>query len=153
MTLKMPFELNWGFGVTAGYVVFASATLAFVIFATRQPIDLVSADYYAQGLQQDQRADAVENVRSLGNQMDIRRASPRQLMLTLPADHVASATGQITLYRPSDARADRALALAVDAQGHQTLALDGLAAGRWTVKVEWTAGGRHYYYETSLQIE
>ena len=149
MTLK----LNWGVGIAAIYGVFAISTMTFVVFAMRQPVDLVSVDYYAEGLHQDQRAEAVENTRRLGASVGVTRADAGHFAVTIPEDQASSARGQITLYRASDARADRLIDLAVDALGHQTIPLDGLAKGRWTMKVMWTAGGRSYYFEAPFQIE
>jgi len=151
--MKVGLKLNWGFGVAVVYVVFAIATVMFLVFAMRQPVDLVSAEYYAEGLHQDQRADATENARRLGTAVGVRRADAGPIVLTIPEDQAASARGRITLYRPSNARADRVMDLVVDAGGHQVIPLDGLAAGHWTFKIAWTAGGRSFYYEIPLQID
>ena len=146
-------KLNWGFGVAAVYVAFASATTMVVVFAMRQPVDLVSADYYAQGLRQDQRARALENVRDLGTRVRVTRTGAERVSIEIPPEQAASARGQITLYRASDARADRLVDLAVDTAGRQSVSIDGLAIGRWSVRIEWNAGGRDFYFETPLVID
>jgi len=144
---------NWGWGVAMVYAAFASATTMVVVFAMRQPVELVSVDYYAEGLRQDQRAQAVENTRRLGAAVGVTRADAGHLAVTIPEDQAALARGRITLYRASDSRADRLIDLIVDARGHQTIALEGVAAGRWTIKMAWTAGGQDYYYEASLHVD
>ena len=103
----MNMKLNWGAGVTAVYALFAIATTLFVVFAARQPVDLVSADYYAQGLRQDQRAQALENVRDLGTRVRVTRTGEERVSIEIPPEQAASARGQITLYRASDARSTR----------------------------------------------
>jgi hypothetical protein len=80
------------------------------------------------------------------------QSGARALVLSLPAAHAASATGTVTLYRPSDASADRVLPLAIDPAGRQPIALDGLARGRWLLQVRWSAQGRHYYYEEPVNV-
>jgi nitrogen fixation protein FixH len=76
----------------------------------------------------------------------------RVLSVRLPPGHGADARGTVTLYRPSDSRADQIVRLSVDASGAQQVALTGLAAGRWRVQVEWEAGETPYYYEQTMDI-
>ena len=148
----MRIELNWGTGIALVYIAFAAATTGFVTFAMGRSVDLVSADYYAQSLQQDQRMDAERNTRALASPPDVVPSGARALVLSLPAAHAPSATGSVTLYRPSDASADRVLPLAIDPAGRQPIALDGLARGRWLLQVRWSAQGRHYYFEEPVIV-
>ena len=57
----MRITFNWGTGIALVYIAFAVATTGFVTFAMNRSVDLVSADYYAQSLQQDQQMDAEQN--------------------------------------------------------------------------------------------
>jgi hypothetical protein len=143
----MKIHFNWGTGIAMSYVAFAAATMAFVVFAVRRPVDLVAADYYAQSLKQDQQMDAVRNARGLGDAASIVQSEDRAVVVSLPAAHAASACGTITLYRASDASADRVVDLKMDANGRQRVSLDGLKAGVWSVRARWTADGRDYYLE------
>jgi hypothetical protein len=68
-------------------------------------------------------------------------------VLYLPASHAASARGTVTLYRASDAGADRVVPLSLAPDATQRVPLEGLAPGRWRLQVEWTVRGRPYYYE------
>ncbi len=149
---EMRITLNWGTGIALVYTAFAAATTGFVTFAMSRSVDLVSADYYAQSLQQDQRMDAERNTAALASPPEVVQSGARALVLSLPSAHAASATGTVTLYRPSDASADRVLPLAVDADGRQQIALDGLARGRWLLQVRWSAGGRDYYFEEPVIV-
>ena len=69
----MRITFNWGTGIAAVYTVFALATTGFVTFAMSQRVDLVSSDYYAQSLRQDQRI-AAEQQRALARAAAVRRA-------------------------------------------------------------------------------
>ena len=139
-------RLNWGLGVALAYITFAAGTTAVVVFAMHRPVDLVSADYYAQELRQDERAAAIANAAALGHAvaLDVTRM---RIRLQIPATQAAGAQGSIHLYRASNAADDKVVALAPDAAGAQTLDVSALPAGEWTVKVQWTAGGRSYYVE------
>ena len=146
----MKIAINWGFGVALVYTAFAAATLAFVAFAMARPVDLVSPDYYAQSLRQDERMQGVRNVRALGGAAGVEQPDARTLVVRLPESHAARAQGTVTLYRASDASADRQVPLQVDGAGRQAIALDGLQAGHWTVKVQWTADDRAFYLECEV---
>lgn len=148
----MRITLNWGTGIALVYIAFAAATTGFVSFAMGRPVDLVSDDYYAQSLQQDERMDAERNTRALEPFPAVVPSGAHALVLSLPSAHAGTATGTVTLYRPSDARADRVRPLAIDAAGRQAIALDGLARGRWLVQVRWSAQGRHYYFEEPVIV-
>ena len=81
-----------------------------------------------------------------------RYLRPRSIVLSLPRAHAATAAGTVTLYRPSDAGADRVGPLAVDAAGRQQVSLDALARGRWLLQVRWSAEGRDYYFEEPVIV-
>jgi len=147
----MRITFNWGTGIAAVYTAFALATTGFVTFAMSERVDLVSGDYYAQSLRQDQRMAAEENARSLTPPPSVSLTVPGQASLSLPPAQ-SGAAGTITWYRAADSRADRTTALALDDAGHQQLPLGGLMAGRWIVQVCWTANGRDYYYEQAVLL-
>ena len=138
---------NWGTGIALVYLAFATGTLGFVAFAVSQPVQLVSADYYAQALSFDGRQAAVHRADALGSSLDVT-LDGRTLRIRLPQD---DASGSVALYRPSDAATDQARALAI-VRGEQRLDLQSLAPGRWVVKMKWTSGGLDYYREQTLVL-
>ena len=143
-------RLHWGTGIAAVYTIFAASTMGFVLFALSRPVDLVSADYYERSLTHDARLAAIARADALGPGLRLEiDARGDAIAIALPPEQ-AAAQGQVTLYRPSDASADRTFTLAVDRDGHQRIPLAGLATGRWLVRVEWTAGGLTYYRERAL---
>lgn len=148
----MRISMNWGTGIALVYTAFAAATTGFVAFAMGRSVDLVSVDYYAQSLQQDQRMEAERNTRALAQGPSVVWSGARSMVLSLPDTHAASATGTVTLYRPSDATADRTLPLAIDASGRQQIPLDAFARGRWLLQVRWWADGRAYYFEEPVIV-
>jgi len=148
----MRISLNWGTGIAVAYTAFAAVTTGFVTFAMGRSVDLVSVDYYARSLRQNQRMEAERNTGALGRELSVEWSGARAIVLSLPSVHAASATGTITFYRPSDAAADRSLPLAVDRAGRQQIPLDTLARGRWLLQVEWSAAGRTYYFEEPVVV-
>lgn len=140
-------RMNWAVGIVVSYVVFAAGTTGFVLYAMHRPVDLVSADYYAESLRQDRQTAAERNTQDLNGAASVRQTGDRAVAVSLPAAQARDASGTITLYRPSDASADRVVALKVDAAGRQEVSLDGLRAGAWSARVRWTAQGREFYLE------
>jgi hypothetical protein len=148
----MTLRFNWGTGIALTYSAFALATAGFVAFAMGRPVDLVSADYYARSLQLDRHVTAERNAEALGRALSIQLDPHGTLRLALPVEHAALAGGTITLYRASNARADRQVPLAPDASGRQEIALNDLASGHWLVQLEWSAGGLDYYAQRAAVI-
>lgn len=141
---------NWGIGIATAYTIFAGATLGFVVFAMRQPVDLVSADYYGEAQAHDQRQRAEERALSLGDAFRIDAdAAARTLVVTWPI-HARPDSGRIHLYRPSDSRADRTVDAVAGPGGVQLVSLADLAAGNWTVRCEWRTGPHLYYAERPI---
>jgi hypothetical protein len=147
----MKLRVNWAVGVVATYVVFAAGTTGFALYAMNRPVDLVSADYYEQSLQEDRQMQAVRNARDLGGAVSIVQTGDREVVVSLPPGH-GSATGRITLYRPSDSSADRVFALTTDADRRQSIPLSGLRAGAWSLQLRWTAQGRDFYLEQRVFV-
>lgn len=144
---------NWGHGIAAVYIVFATGTLGFAVYAMEQRVDLVSDDYYDQSVALDARRTAESNARALGAAFAITQVPGQQhATVQWPAETAANAAGTLTLYRPADATADRHTPMAPNAAHTQTVALNGLAPGRWMLQVEWTAGGRAFYAEREVLV-
>ena len=57
----MKLHWHWGTRIALVYVLFASGTITMVAIAMRQPVDLVSPDYYERSLAVDARAVALAN--------------------------------------------------------------------------------------------
>ena len=145
--------LNWGSGIAAVYTVFAMSTVAFVTFAMKQPVDLVSADYYARSLEVDARQAARVRAASLiGFAIEIT-GDGRQVTVEWPAEQRGHVQGTATLYRPANSAEDRVVALAPDAGGRQTISLADGPAGRVIVQVSWQADGQAYYVERGVHVQ
>jgi FixH protein len=142
--------VNWGTGIAAIYIGFAAATSGFVMFAMNRPVSLVSPDYYADSLREDQQLAAIRNTQALDAPPAAQWSELDRIHISLPAAHASVARGSITLYRASDVSADRTFGLTLDARGEQDVSVRGFARGLWLVKLRWSANGREYYFEQPL---
>jgi hypothetical protein len=146
-------KMNWGTGLAAVYILFAVGTLGVVAFAVAQPADLVSADYYSRSLQHDSRMEAERNGRTIEPLLMLAVRPDRSAVeLTVPPGPRTGAQGTVTLYRPSDAKADRTTPMALDPTGRQVVDVASLPSGVWRVRLEWTAGGTPYFVERMVRL-
>ncbi|RME93875.1 MAG: hypothetical protein D6766_07325 [Verrucomicrobia bacterium] len=144
----------WPVGIGVFLACFLGYLVAFVVFSTRQRIDLVAPDYYERELRYQEQIDRVERTRAGAWEARVHEADGgRRLVIELPAEHAsAGATGTVELYRPSAAEQDRTLPLRLDAAGRQTIDLRELADGLWRVRVQWKVGDQEYYTERKLVL-
>ncbi len=144
---------NWGTGVALLYAAFASATLAFVVFAIANPAALVTGEYYLEAMRHDRRIEAVANARAVGVSVALTREGGRRVaVLQLAPGSPVTGTGTVTWYRPSNAALDRSVPLAFDGAGVQRIDITGLANGLWRMKVEWQVAGRPFYFEEAIMV-
>lgn len=144
----------WPVGITVFLVCFLGYLVAFIVFSTRQQIDLVAPDYYERELRYQEQIARVERTRAGAWDARIRvEAGGDRLVVELPPEHAAAgATGVIELYRPSAANQDRSVPLRLDGAGRQTVDLHALAEGLWRVRVQWEVDGAEYYTEQPLVL-
>ena len=147
--MKIRFHL--GVAVVMFYTVFALSTVGFVAFAMTQDVQLVSPDYYARGLQHDDRMQAAANADALGTALRIEVQPERHAVrVQWPQAMAALVRGTATLYRPANADDDRSVALVTAADGTLSVPTAGLAGGHWRLQLQWSADGRDYYAERDL---
>ena len=144
----------WPVGIVAFFAIFISAIATFITFAVRQRMDLVRPDYYAEELRYQRQMERVSRTGAMGGCVHIDfEPGLRRIRVALPPAHVQARTsGEIRLYRPSDARLDHAITLAPDADGVQFVDASQLASGYWKVRVNWSVGGEEYYFDQPLVI-
>lgn len=144
----------WPYALSAFLGLFAACVIGFGIWAVRQKIDLVGADYYEQEVRYQKQIDRQARTLAMGEPVAIAYSrDSNRISIALPATHAQSSpTGQIRFYRPSDASLDRTLPLAVDATGRQELDASALLNGRWKVRVDWTSAGADYTAEENLDV-
>lgn len=149
----MTIRFHPGIAVAVFYTAFALGTVGFVAFAMSQDVQLVTSEYYAEGLKHDARMQARANADALGPALQIRvEPEARAVRVQWPSEMASRVRGTATLYRPSDARADRSTPLVPDADGAVTLSTADLRAGHWRLKLFWSAHGRDFYAERDLRL-
>jgi nitrogen fixation protein FixH len=143
----------WPIAIVTFFIVFAMFIATFIAWATHQREDLVAANYYENEVRYQQQLDRMNQTQPLAAQVAVRYdAAQHSIVITLPVAQTREAAGRIYLYRPSDARLDRDVQLAVNPEGVQHLNARGLRAGLWKVRVQWSANGKDYFVERSVLV-
>lgn len=144
----------WPYGITAFLVLFLGCVVSFGIFAVRQRVDLVRADYYEEELRYGKHYERLSRTKALEHPLSVAHLpQAHQIAVQLPPEHVSNgAKGTIQLYRPSDARLDREIPLTTTASGMQLLDASTLQTGLWRIRVTWQSGGSEYFHASKLVI-
>ncbi|MHC1768640.1 MAG: FixH family protein [Verrucomicrobiia bacterium] len=149
---RFPFPI-WPTCIIGCFVVFIAGLLTFIVFASTQRNDLVRPDYYEAEIRYQQQIDRIQRTQSMPQPAAIVYDGPRRrITIQLPAAHAHVSSGQVHLYRPSDARLDRELPLALDTEGRQQLDAASLRSGLWKVRVQWSVAGEDYYLDQALVL-
>jgi nitrogen fixation protein FixH len=144
----------WPYGVAGFLVVFFSCVVSFGVFAVRQRVDLVRTDYYEEELRYGKQYDRLSRTKALEHGLAVSLSSEtHQISVQLPPEHATPGVkGTIQLYRPSDSRLDREIALATSASGKQVLDSTALQEGLWRIRVTWQSGGQEYFHAAKVVI-
>lgn len=143
----------WPTAIIGFFVLAIVFIVSFIAWSMRQREDLVSADYYEREVKFQSQLDTMNRSQPLATQTVVTFEPKQQaIVITLPTGQTQGATGSIHLYRPSDARQDRKLPLALDAQGIQNLDAKNLSNGLWKVRVQWTANGQDYFLDQPVIV-
>jgi hypothetical protein len=143
----------WPIVIVAYFAVFITFIVGFIVFATRQHVDLVRNDYYEEEVHFQQQLERIQRTRDQGGLVAVKYDDThRCIMLSLPAARERSASGVIHFYRPSDAALDQDVRLALAADGTQQVDAKKLRGGLWKVRVQWLMDGQEYFFDQALVV-
>lgn len=141
----------WPYAVTAAYSAFFLGMASLVVFAVRNPSDLVSKDYYRQEIEHQQRIDSERRAREDAHPPVMRYDQHRNaFVVEFPSK--APDAGTLTFYRPSDAKLDRVVPIDLDEHLRQSVDLTDFKNGLWRMRLEWTRQADKYFMEQVLVL-
>ena len=138
-----------------GYFAFViTCMIIFVVWIVRQNNDLVRPDYYAEELRFQKQMERVHRTHNLDTRASIVfDESDRKLHIKIPEEHAGKvSSGMIHLYRPSDAKLDQNLPLALAPDGEQQIDATHLEAGLWRVRVFWKLNDEEFFHDDSIVV-
>ncbi len=144
----------WPAAIIGSFVIFISGVIIFIAWAARQDMDLVRKDYYEDEIRFQESMESFGRTRPLRAEVAVTYDAVRALVgIALPASHgCQQATGRIHFYRPSDARLDHEVTLAVGSDGTQSVDAKRLRPGLWKVRLFWSANGEDYSFVQPIGI-
>lgn len=151
--MNKPQRSLWPISIVTFFVIAITFFAGFIAWAVRQREDLVAADYYEHEIRYQARLDSLNRSQALAAKTVVTfEPAAQAIVITLPEAQVPGATGSIHLYRPSDARLDREVPLALATNGIQRIATQPLAAGLWKVRIKWSANGQDYFLDQPVIV-
>ena len=144
----------WPVSIIAFFTVAIIWCSTFIVFCSRHPADLISANYYEEEVRYQGHINRVQQTQERAPLASIvYDAAVRRIRISLPVDASQSkVVGKIELYRPSAANLDRQMNLEVDAGGIQAIDAASLLPGLWKVRVTWTADSREYFIDQKIVV-
>lgn len=144
--------MSWGIKITILYVGFVVMIGTMVFLTMRQNVDLVSADYYQQELDYQQKLDRMNASNTLAGKPEVRPGK-EFVSISFPAEmRGKKISGRVNFFRPADAARDFNLEISTDSSGAQQIPANKFVSGMYTVQISWTAGEKKYYNESPLYI-
>ena len=144
----------WQYLIIASFTVYALFLLVSIILMSRQRVELVTPNYYTNELAYQSRIDHKLRSAELENRLQLNFDQERNhLRIVFPSDvKEPEITGEIVIYRPSDAALDKHYTINPSVQGVQTIPTTDFQKGLWRVKVEWQFQGEFFYNEAKFII-
>lgn len=146
--------MNWGYKIAGVYIAFVAFMLMLVVLCVRQKdVHLVSQDYYKEEIAYQEMIDKQHNTQALSAQVQMSYSAEKQaLQLDFPEES-RHATGEIWLFRPSNAHLDLKIPLSLSQKSSQEISTAELPKGFWKVKVQWQQADKVFYDEQSIVFQ
>lgn len=147
-------KFNWGTGITIGMILFMGFIITLSVKMIGSKVDLVSKDYYEQGIEFEEHLNQVKAANALSQPVTVDvNYTAAQVQIKLPAEFSnQSVEGTILFFCPNEKNNDFSVALKPDSNLQQNLPLEKLTKGNWWIKLQWKANGKDYYYEEEIVI-
>ena len=145
-------KFNWGTGIFIFLVLFLIGSVAFIVFAFRQNVNLVHKDYYEKGVDYTEQMNV--NARSVEFKNAINTGLQNDIFLIDIDESLAARidSGTILLFRPSNSKNDISIPLNKLAKT-VTVPKEELLNGRYILKLTWYSEGLRYEVDKPVNIQ
>lgn len=142
--------MNFGKWIFVSFVLFAAFIATLVGVCVRQDVNLVSKEYYSDELKHQQKMTHIQNVRLLAEPPEIS-VTENVVKISFPQFEKIE-KGELHILRPSDEHLDHKFRLASIKDTVQYFPLKPWTPGLYRASMEWTMGGRDYYFEKLIVL-
>jgi hypothetical protein len=145
--------MNFGHKIGIFYMLFVIFMITLVMLCMKQKdISLVSDDYYKKEIAYQSEIEKHRNTEQLAQPIKIVCDGDKQQVSVIFPEEQKGATGKIQFYRPSDAKKDFTVDLALHDTTIQAIPVSHLTKGLWVVKIEWKKAGKAYLKEEKIVL-
>jgi len=145
-------KFTWGTGIFLFLALFLAGSAVFIVFATRQQVNLVHKDYYEKGVDYSEQMRVNERSEPFSNALETRSTN-KQFLINIQqslAEKIDS--GSVLMFRPSDNTKDISAKLSARAS---QLEFDksALISGRYILKFTWYSDGLKYEIDRTVNVQ
>lgn len=145
-------KFTWGTGIFLFLVLFLAASAVFIVFASRQQVNLVHKDYYEKGVDYSEQMRVLERSKPFNHSISI---NPDKDFLKVNIEpELASKidSGSMYLYRPSNKDQDMTASVSAHSSSVQFKKTD-LINGRYILKFSWYTDGTKYEVSRPVNVQ
>ena len=149
----MKIKFNWGTGVFIFITLFILVN-AFVIYKSfQQRNDLVTEEYYPQGIEYQKQIDRFANTKGLSSKIDISE-NGNELVIVYPVELKGKdVKGKVIFFRPSDEKADFQDSISFDTAMIQKIPVQNMVKGKYIAKFFWIMDGKEFAHESTVRLD
>jgi len=146
-------KISWGTAIAIFYSFFVIAMVSMVIKSTHNKAQMVQENYYDKDLNYESFRQKRENATRMSEPVNIEfAASTKHVQIDFP-NNMKTATGQVSLFRPSNASLDQTFPIQLTEEGSMQIPIPAdMINGLWKVQVDWKSEGVAYYKESVITI-
>lgn len=145
-------KISWGTGIAVVYGIFALSMIGVVFASRRHDPGLVEKNYYDLDINYQAHLEKKQNTAAL---TEMPTATPdavqQTVLLQFPAG-MKVVSGTAKFYRSDEVKDDFKVQISSGDDGKVLVPTAKLQTGRWHVDLDWEAGGKPYFYETTFNI-
>jgi len=145
-------KFTWGTGIFLFLVLFLTASVAFIIFASRQQVNLVHKDYYEKGVDYSEQMRVNERSKPFVYALSVNSTNDHFIVSIEESLAEKIDSGTLLMFRPSDKTKDisaRLLAKAKKMEFDKQLLING----RYILKFTWYSDGIRYEIDQPVNVQ
>ncbi|QIA09709.1 FixH family protein [Draconibacterium halophilum] len=145
-------KFNWGTGIFLFLALFLAGSAVFIVFAVRQPVNLVHKNYYEKGVDHTDQMNVDARSKPFTRSFEV--AMNNEAFVINIANELATKidSGNMQLYRPSDYTKDINQKIIAGNNSVQ-FAKNDLINGRYILKFTWFTNGLRYEVDRPVNIQ
>jgi len=148
----MKIKFNWGTGIFIVIALFLLANAVVIFKSLQQKNDLVTEEYYPQGLEYQKQIERFAKANALSSKISITETA-QDLLITYPVEMKGKEIkGEVIFFRPSDENADFQDSIRFDSGMVQRVPLTKFMKGKYVAKFFWMMDGKEYANENTFRV-